>query len=58
MTRTAVSRALMELERIREASYEADTKREERQLTAEYNRLWKAIEPFISGREPYTPEPA
>lgn len=53
MTRDDVSRTLSHMERIRMDSYEADTKAEERQLTAEYGRLWRAIEPYVSGRRPY-----
>jgi hypothetical protein len=54
MTRDQVNRTLSHMERIRMDSYEADTPAEEKRLTAEYGRLWRAIEPYVSGREPYT----
>ena len=49
MTRAEVNRTLMHMEGLREASYEADSKREEKRLTAEYGRLSKAILPYLTG---------
>ena len=54
MTREQVSRTLMHMEQIRMDSYEAETAREEKRLTAEYGRLWRVIQPFVEGKEPYT----
>jgi hypothetical protein len=54
MTRDQVDRTLSEMERIRMDSYEAETPAEEKRLTAEYGRLWRAIEPYVNGREPYS----
>lgn len=58
MTRESVNSILMEMERIREASYEADSAREEKRLVREYGRLWKVIEPYVSGATPYSPSPS
>jgi hypothetical protein len=54
MTREQVSSTLMYMERLREASYEAETKAQERRMVREYGALWKSIEPFVTGAEPYT----
>ena len=61
MKRSEYSRILRQMEHVREASYEADTKREEQRLIAEYGRLSKAIRPFTTGAqalEEDTPEEA
>lgn len=58
MTRDDVARTLGYMERLREASYEAETKREERRMVAEYGRLSRAIRPYLEGKRPYAqPEP-
>lgn len=57
MTRDDVARTLRFMENIREQSYEAETKREERRLVREYARMAKAIKPYIDGTIPYS-EPA
>ena len=54
MTREEVNRRLMHMEQLREWSYEADTRAEERRMTAEYGRMWKAIEPYVTGKKPYS----
>lgn len=54
MTREQVSRTLRYMEHLRMASYEADSEREERKLTAEYGRLWRSIAPYVEGKTPYT----
>lgn len=56
MTRDDVARTLRFMERIREDSYEAETKREERRLVREYAKMHKAIEPYITGKKPYSDE--
>jgi hypothetical protein len=35
-------------------SHEADSKKEERRLNREYGQMWKAIEPYVAGKKPYT----
>jgi hypothetical protein len=54
MTREDVARTLRFMESIREQSYEAETKREERRLVREYGRMAKAIKPYIDGAIPYS----
>lgn len=49
MKRSEFSRTLRHMEHLREASYEAETAREERRLIAEYGRLAKLIEPYVKG---------
>lgn len=49
MKRSEFSRTLRHMESLREASYEADTKRDEKRLVAEYGRLSKAIRPYTTG---------
>jgi len=56
MTREQVSRTLRYMEQLRENSHEAETPAEERRKTKEYGRLWKAIEPYVTGRKPYIVE--
>lgn len=58
MTRDDVARTLRMMEQCRELSYEARNKREERRLTREYDAMWNAIEPFVTGKTPYAMEPA
>lgn len=57
MTREQVSRTLRILEHLRMASYEAESEREERELTAEYGRLWRSIESYVEGKTPYAAHP-
>lgn len=52
MTREQVNSTLAYMERLREASYEAETKAEERRMLREYNQLWKSVEPFLSEKQP------
>jgi|GEM_PF-1584241 hypothetical protein len=54
MTRAEVDRTLMRMESIRMDAMEAESAAEERRLNAEYDRLWKAIQPYVSGSEPYS----
>ena len=61
MKRSEFSRILRHMEHLREASYEAESKREEKRLIAEYGRLSKAIRPYATGAEKLeedTPEEA
>lgn len=53
MTREQVNNTLRYLERLREDSYEADAKAE-KQMVREYGRIWRTIEPYVSGKVPYT----
>jgi hypothetical protein len=57
MTRDQLTRTLQQMERIRLDSYEAETPAEERRLTAEYGRLWKTIEAYVTGRERCSDDP-
>ena len=50
MTPKAVSLILMEMESLRERSYEAETPQEERRLLKEYKRLWEVVEPFVTSK--------
>lgn len=54
MTRDQVSTSLRYMEHIRELSYEAESEREKRRLIAEYDTYWKVIEPYVTGKRPYT----
>jgi hypothetical protein len=54
MTRDTVNGILRQMEQIRMDSYEAETVREERRLDREYGRLWKIIEPYVTGKTPYS----
>ena len=56
MTRDQVNRMLRTMEHVREMSYEADTKAEEKRLCREYARMHKAIEPYITGKKQYSDE--
>lgn len=53
MTREQVNKTLMQMERVREMSYEAETKREEKQLYREYGEMLKMITPYLNGTRPY-----
>jgi hypothetical protein len=53
MTRDEYSRTLRYMERLRMDSYEAETAREERRMTAEYGRLAKQIEPYALGTKEF-----
>lgn len=55
MTREQVSKMLLHMERLRMDSYEAESKQKEKRLLAEYRRLWTVVEPYVSGKQPYTP---
>ena len=54
MTRDDVARTLRFMEHVREQSYEAETKREERRLVREYSQMARAIKPYIDGTTPYS----
>ncbi len=54
MKRSDVDRTLRMMERCREFSYEAETKKEARRLEREYSQMWKAIEPYVNGDKPYS----
>lgn len=56
MTRDQVNSILRQMEHVRELSYEAETRAEERRLDKEYGRLSKSIEPWITGKRPYSDE--
>ena len=53
VTRDDVARTLRMMETCRMMSYEAETKKEERRLNRQYGQMWKAIEPYVSGKKPY-----
>lgn len=46
-----ISRTLQTMEYLRLASYEAETPREERRMTREYNELFKSIKPLLDKRD-------
>jgi len=54
MTREQISQTLRYMEHLRMESYEAETKAQERRLVSEYGLLWKSIEPYVTGKEPYS----
>lgn len=54
MRRDQVEQTLRMMERCREFSYEAKSKREAKRLEREYGQMWKSIEPYVSGRVPYS----
>ena len=58
MTRDQVNSILRQMEQIRMESYECETDAQVKKLDAQYGRLWRAIEPYINGRKPYTDEKA
>lgn len=43
---------LMEMERLRMDSYEADSVAEKRRLNREYARLWKVVQPMLEKQTP------
>jgi hypothetical protein len=47
----------MQMERVREMSYEAETKREEKQFLREYRSMFKMIAPYLNGTKPYAVQP-
>jgi hypothetical protein len=53
MTRDQVNRILSQMESIRMDAM-AESAAEERRLDREYGRLWASIEPYVSGKRPYT----
>lgn len=56
-----VNRVLRQMEQLRHDAMEAETVAEERRLDREYGRLYRVIEPYLNGTEPYTeanPQPA
>lgn len=56
MTRAEVNRTLMHMEQIRHDAMEAETPSQERRLNREYDRMAKAIKPFVTGAEPCSDE--
>lgn len=54
MTREQVNRMLRHMEQLRMDADEAETKKQERELLAEYGRLSQAIRPYIEGKLPYS----
>lgn len=54
MTRSEVEKALIEMERLREASRLADDVDEQRQFANDYHRLWRRVRPYIDGDLPYS----
>lgn len=55
MNEEDVRRTLMLMEQIREMSYEADTRAEERRLVREYKRLWESVQPYLPKSEGQRP---
>ncbi len=53
MTREQVKTALIEMERLREASRLADDVDEQRQFANDYHRLWRLVRPYVEGEKPY-----
>jgi hypothetical protein len=49
MTRAEVEKAVVEMERLREASRLADDVDEQRQYANDYHRLWRQVRPFVEG---------
>ena len=56
MTRDQVNATLRYMEHVRELSYEAETKREEKRLIREYAAMYRSIKPYLEGTRPYTTE--
>ncbi|MFA5901003.1 MAG: hypothetical protein WC829_18035 [Hyphomicrobium sp.] len=54
MTKEEVDKALVEMERLREASRIADDIDEQRQHANDYHRLWRKVRPYIDGEVPYS----
>lgn len=53
MTKEQVETALIEMERLREASRLADDVDEQRQFANDYHRLWRQVRPYVEGAIPY-----
>jgi len=53
MTRQEVEKALIEMERLREASRVADDIDAQRQYANDYHRLWRQVRPYVEGEKPY-----
>jgi hypothetical protein len=56
MTRAEVEKAVVEMERLREASRLADDVDEQRQHANDYHRLWRLVRPYVEGDLPYSDE--
>lgn len=54
MKKSDVDFTLRMMEQCRHLSYEAETKKEEKRLTREYSQMWKSIEPYVTGKKPYS----
>jgi hypothetical protein len=54
MTKSEVEKAVVEMERLREASRLADDVDEQRQHANEYHRLWRQVRPYVEGDLPYS----
>jgi hypothetical protein len=54
MTKSEVEKALVEMERLREASRLADDIDEQRQFANDYHRLWRKVRPYVDGEQPYS----
>lgn len=54
MTKEEVEKALIEMERLREASRLADDVDEQRQYANDYHRLWRKVRPYVDGDLPYS----
>ena len=53
MTRDQVSATLRMMEQLRENSYEAESRRDELRMQRQYSAMWAAIQPYVTGAEPY-----
>jgi hypothetical protein len=53
MTKDQVDKALIEMERLREASRLADDVDEQRQYANDYHRLWRQVRPYVEGEKPF-----
>jgi hypothetical protein len=53
MTHEDVNRTLRYMEHLREAADEAESAAEARRLDREYGALWRSVEPFVMGTEPF-----
>lgn len=51
MKRSEFNRVLSEMEMVREWSYEAGSKSEEKRLITQYARLSRTIRPYLEGRK-------
>ncbi len=52
MTRAEVEKAMVEMDRLREASRLADDVDEQRQYANDYHRLWRKVRPYVEGELP------